>query len=72
LSSSSQSDIGRLGKFMPSDEILRGEVAATYDPADPAKRSAFLFRGLAIGDFAVTALTYETAIARDLEHVFDT
>jgi len=57
---------------MPSGEILRGEVAATYDPADPAKRSAFLFRGLAIGDFAVTALTYETAIARDLEHVFDT
>jgi hypothetical protein len=54
---------------MPSDEILRGEVAATYDPA---KRSAFLFRGLAIGDFAVTALTYATAIARDLEHVFDT
>ena len=57
---------------MPSDEILRGEVAATYDPAIRPSEARSCFVDLAIGDFAVTALTYETAIARDLERVFDT
>ena len=40
-------------------EVVRGEVAAAYDPA---RRSAFLFRGLAIGDFAVAALAYQRAL----------
>ena len=42
-------------------EVLSGKVAADYDPA---RRSAFLFRGLAIGDFAVAALAYETAVVK--------
>ncbi len=49
-------------------EVLRGEVAANYDPA---MRSTFLFRGLAIGDFAVSVLAYETAIELGVGHVFD-
>jgi len=39
-------------------EVVRGDVAAAFDPG---KRSAFLFRGLAIGDFAVAAMAYQWA-----------
>lgn len=49
-------------------QVLGREVAAEYDPK---KRSAFLFRGLAIGDFAVSALAYETAMKQGVGHVFD-
>ncbi len=41
-------------------EVVRGEVPAGFEPD---KRSAFLFRGLAIGDFAVAALAHERAVA---------
>jgi ornithine cyclodeaminase len=49
-------------------EVLCGDVAASYDSE---KRSAFLFRGLAIGDFAVSALAYETAMELGVGHMFD-
>ena len=38
--------------------LVSGELAAGYDPARP---SAFSFRGLAIGDFAIACLAYEKA-----------
>ncbi len=40
--------------------LVSGELAAGYDPAKP---SAFSFRGLAIGDFAIACLAYEKASA---------
>ncbi len=39
-------------------DLVSGKLAAGYDPARP---SAFSFRGLAIGDFAVSCLAYEKA-----------
>ncbi len=42
-------------------EVVRGEVPAAFDPE---RRSAFLFRGLAIGDFAAAALAYEAALEK--------
>ncbi|MGI9509981.1 MAG: ornithine cyclodeaminase family protein [Geminicoccaceae bacterium] len=43
---------------------LRGLIADDADIAfDPEKRSAFIFRGLAIGDFAIASLAYERACA---------
>ena len=44
-------------------QVVRGEVGAAFDPD---KRSAFLFRGIAIGDFAVAALAYRTAAAQGI------
>jgi ornithine cyclodeaminase/alanine dehydrogenase len=42
---------------------LRGLVTGKTDLGfDPRKRSAFIFRGLAIGDFAVSCLAYERAL----------
>jgi ornithine cyclodeaminase/alanine dehydrogenase len=41
-------------------EVVRGEVAAGFDAT---RRTAFLFRGLAIGDFAVAGLGYDRAVA---------
>jgi ornithine cyclodeaminase/alanine dehydrogenase len=48
-------------------EVVRGDVPAAFDPA---RRSAFLFRGIAIGDFAVAALAYEAAQAQGLGTVW--
>ncbi|MGI9418314.1 MAG: ornithine cyclodeaminase family protein [Geminicoccaceae bacterium] len=43
---------------------LHGLIAGGADLTfDPGKRSAFIFRGLAIGDFAVASLAYERACA---------
>lgn len=43
---------------------LRGLVSGKADVAfDATKRSAFIFRGLAIGDFAVACLAYERAVS---------
>ncbi len=42
-------------------QVVRGEVGAAFDPA---KRTAFLFRGIAIGDFAVAALAYRRAVEK--------
>ena len=40
--------------------LVTGEARATFDAE---KRSAFIFRGLAIGDFAVACLAHERALA---------
>ena len=40
--------------------LIAGDAGASFDPE---KRSAFIFRGLAIGDFAVACLAYERARA---------
>ena len=40
--------------------LIAGESDLTFDPL---KRCAFIFRGLAIGDFAVASLAYERAAA---------
>ena len=40
--------------------VVTGAVPAAFDPA---KRQALLFRGVAIGAFAVTALAYQRAVA---------
>ncbi|NKB27508.1 MAG: ornithine cyclodeaminase family protein [Rhodobacteraceae bacterium] len=40
-------------------EVVTGAVPAAFDPG---KRQAFLFRGVAIGDFAVAALAYDRAV----------
>ena len=40
--------------------LIGGRSDVTFDPA---KRSAFIFRGLAIGDFAISCLAYERARA---------
>jgi ornithine cyclodeaminase/alanine dehydrogenase len=40
--------------------LVTGNAKACYDPAKP---SAFVFRGLAIGDFAVAAMAFERAQA---------
>ena len=43
---------------------LRGLIAGDVDASfDPEQRSAFIFRGLAIGDFAIASLAYERARA---------
>ncbi|MEM7045241.1 MAG: ornithine cyclodeaminase family protein [Pseudomonadota bacterium] len=43
---------------------LRGLVSGTSDVGfETGKQSAFIFRGLAIGDFAVASLAYERALA---------
>jgi ornithine cyclodeaminase/alanine dehydrogenase len=41
--------------------LVTGEARATFDAG---KRSAFIFRGLAIGDFAVACLAHERALAK--------
>ena len=48
--------------------LVRGDLADVVNGAVPAafdsgRRQAFLFRGVAIGDFAVAALAYERAVA---------
>lgn len=43
-------------------ELVSGRATAAFAPD---KRSAFVFRGLAVGDFAVAALSYARAIALD-------
>ena len=40
--------------------LIAGDVDASFDPE---QRSAFIFRGLAIGDFAIASLAYERARA---------
>ena len=40
--------------------LVTGRIAAGFDPA---RRSAFLFRGIALGDFAVATLAYARAVA---------
>lgn len=40
--------------------LVTGKFAAAFDPA---RRSAFLFRGIALGDFAVASLAYARATA---------
>ncbi len=42
-------------------EVVRGEAPAAFDPG---RRTAFLFRGIALGDFAVAALVYRRAVAK--------
>lgn len=42
--------------------LVSGNAAASFDPA---KCSAFVFRGIAIGDFALAALTYARAAGSD-------
>ena len=37
-------------------ELVLGKVAQSYDPG---RRSAFIFRGIAIGDFAIAALVHQ-------------
>ncbi|MCB1478547.1 MAG: ornithine cyclodeaminase family protein [Tepidamorphaceae bacterium] len=44
-------------------EMVAGDVAAGFDPASPA---CFIFRGLAIGDFAVAAMAYGQAMKKGL------
>ena len=39
-------------------ELITGQIGSRHDPARP---SAFIFRGLAIGDFALAALAYQRA-----------
>ena len=41
-------------------ELVSGQVAASFAPG---ARSAFVFRGIAVGDFALSALAYERAVA---------
>ena len=41
-------------------EIVSGRQSAEFSPE---KRSAFVFRGIAVGDFALAALAYERAKA---------
>ncbi|MEQ8651828.1 MAG: ornithine cyclodeaminase family protein [Kiloniellales bacterium] len=53
-------------KRMVGAELVTGEITALVSDAldcrfDPAKRAAFTFRGLAIGDFAIACLAYEKA-----------
>lgn len=44
-------------------ELVSGSVAAKLDPQKPV---AFVFRGLAIGDYAIAALGYERALEKGL------
>lgn len=48
-------------------QVLSGEREARHDLQ---KRSAFLFRGLAIGDFAAAALAYDKAVEQGVGHRF--
>ena len=53
-------------KKMVDPELVRGDLRGLIAGGagltfDPRKRSAFIFRGLAIGDFAVAGLAYERA-----------
>ncbi|MGI9366709.1 MAG: ornithine cyclodeaminase family protein [Rhizobiaceae bacterium] len=48
-------------------QVLSGDREARHDPQ---KRSAFLFRGLAIGDFAAAALAYDKAMEQGDGHRF--
>ncbi|MCW3783821.1 ornithine cyclodeaminase family protein [Defluviimonas salinarum] len=41
-------------------EMIGGRIAAGFAPD---RRAAFVFRGLAVGDFALAALAYESAVA---------
>lgn len=41
-------------------ELVSGKVTASFAPGE---RSAFVFRGIAVGDFALAALAYERAVA---------
>lgn len=55
-------------KKMVAPELIRGDlrnlITGKIDAAfDPEKRSAFIFRGIAIGDFAIACLAYERARA---------
>jgi len=43
-------------------ELVSGKATAAFAPD---KRSAFVFRGLALGDFAVAALAYARAVSQD-------
>jgi ornithine cyclodeaminase len=44
-------------------QLVGGELAATYNAGT---RAAFIFRGMAIGDFAIATLAYEHAMARGI------
>jgi len=44
-------------------QMVAGDVASSFDASRPA---CFIFRGLAIGDFAVAALAYEQAMKKGL------
>ncbi|MFZ1727708.1 MAG: ornithine cyclodeaminase family protein [Albidovulum sp.] len=41
-------------------DLVTGKIASTFSPD---QRAAFVFRGIAIGDFALAALAYERAMA---------
>lgn len=41
-------------------ELIGGRIAASFAPD---RRAAFVFRGLAVGDFALAALAYDRAVA---------
>ena len=48
--------------------LVCGDSQATFDPS---VRSAFVFRGLAIGDYAVASLAYAQALAKGLGKVVE-
>ena len=52
-----------MAKPMIAPELITGELAdlVVEDISHDAKRSAFIFRGIALGDLAVAALAYERA-----------
>ena len=43
-------------------EVIGGTIPVRFDPA---KRSAFIFRGMAAGDFAVAAMAYRKAAGQN-------
>ncbi len=56
---------------MVDPDLVEGDLASLVGQGDqphpdPAKPSAFVFRGMAIGDFAIASLAYERARALDL------
>lgn len=59
-----------LGKPMIDPALVTGDlrdlVAGPPSRFDPDQRSAFVFRGLAVGDFALTGLAYEKAVEAGL------
>ncbi len=56
-----------IGKPMIDPGLVTGDlrdlVSGPDDLFDPARRSAFIFRGLAVGDFALAGLAYQRAAA---------
>jgi len=60
-----------IGKPMVDPGLVKGDLKGLLGGAapgvfDPAVRSAFVFRGLAIGDFAVAGLAYNRAVERGI------